>query len=136
MSGFGRPRARARNDDERVLPLINVVFLLLIFFMLAGRFVTPDLFRIEPPASASERLADARELVLLVAADGRIAVGGEEVPLARLTERAAAAVAETPGLKVRLRADAASDAARMVSILEALRAAQIDSVQLLTLGKN
>ena len=28
---------RRRRDDDPILPLINIVFLLLIFFMLAGR---------------------------------------------------------------------------------------------------
>lgn len=33
--------AKARPDIEPVLPLINVVFLLLIFFMLTGKMVKP-----------------------------------------------------------------------------------------------
>jgi biopolymer transport protein ExbD len=135
MTPFAKPRTRARIDDERVLPLINVVFLLLIFFMLAGQLATPDPFRVEPPESASERLVDAQELVLLIAADGRIAVDGEEVRLDGLTARAAAAVKQMPGLKVRLRADAASDAAQIVRILEALRAANVETVHLLTVGR-
>jgi biopolymer transport protein ExbD len=40
-----------------------------------------------------------------------------------------------PGLKVRLRADAASDAAQIVRILEALRAANVETVHLLTVGR-
>ena len=46
---------RPRNDEERILPLVNVVLLLLIFFMLAGRLAASDPFEIAPPRSASPK---------------------------------------------------------------------------------
>ena len=64
-----RPR-RAQGDDERVLPLINVVFLLLIFFMLAGQFASADPFRIEPPVSRSEGQSESAALTLLIGGGG------------------------------------------------------------------
>ena len=36
-----QPRS-GRSEDDRILPLINVVFLLLIFFMLAGKLSASD----------------------------------------------------------------------------------------------
>ena len=48
---FRRP-TRKPDSEERVLPLINVVFLLLIFFMLAGRLSEAELFEVTPPESA------------------------------------------------------------------------------------
>ncbi|MCG8693196.1 MAG: biopolymer transporter ExbD, partial [Minwuiales bacterium] len=53
-----------RSDDDRILPLINVVFLLLIFFMLAGRLSAGDPFRVDPPASVSADPAEQRDLVV------------------------------------------------------------------------
>ena len=64
--------ARPPPSDARILPLINIVFLLLIFFMLAGRFAFHDPFRITPPRSGSERAAAGRDLLVPVAADGRL----------------------------------------------------------------
>ena len=60
-----------RNDEERILPLINIVFLLLIFFMVAGRLAASDPFPIVPPHSSSEGMVDTRDLAVFVAADGR-----------------------------------------------------------------
>jgi len=48
------PERRPDPTEERVLPLINVVFLLLIFFMLAGSLSVTEPFDIEPPASQSQ----------------------------------------------------------------------------------
>ena len=49
--------ATKKNSYENILPLVNVVFLLLIFFMLAGSFGKPDLFKVQAPYANNDRLA-------------------------------------------------------------------------------
>ena len=44
------PRAQ-RPSEENVLPLINIVFLLLIFFMIAGALSVTAPFELDPPAA-------------------------------------------------------------------------------------
>jgi biopolymer transport protein ExbD len=78
---------RPRDDDERVLPLINVVFLLLIFFMLAGALAPADPFRVDPPLSRSEAPPPAEPLTLLIGADGELALDGEPLDEAGLLDR-------------------------------------------------
>ena len=63
---MGFELSRPKTSEEGVLPLINVVFLLLIFFMLAGRLASVDPFRTEPPLSASEGLTQKHEMVVYV----------------------------------------------------------------------
>ena len=46
-------QSRRNAGEERMLPLINVVFLLLIFLILSGRLSSVDPFQTEPPRSAS-----------------------------------------------------------------------------------
>lgn len=113
-----------------MLPLINVVFLLLIFFMLAGRLAAVDPFRTEPPRSASEGLTQAHETVVHVGADGRLALDGtimgDEVALRD-------AVARRGMLRtVRLKADGQAPAVRVVAVMELLRDAGVENVDLLT----
>lgn len=129
---------RPRNDDERILPLINVVFLLLIFFMLAGRLAASDPFTIGPPKSLDAGPVEIEDLLVQVGADGRLALNGEPMDRAAL----AAAVADRvrsgeagPGAvgTVRLKADGAVAAADVVSLMDLLREAGVMSLQLLTL---
>ena len=42
MSGFSLPRPQRRSRGITILPLINVVFLILIFFLVATRFAQED----------------------------------------------------------------------------------------------
>lgn len=132
---FDRKRLK-RDEEQQVLPLINVVFLLLIFFMLAGRLASSDPFEVEPVRSVSEGLAERREMLVLVGADGRLAFGGEvldEVALeAAVGERMreGRSVKEPP--RIRLKADGRAQATRIVSVMEILRKAGVEKLDLLT----
>lgn len=132
---FRRPTRRP-DSEERVLPLINVVFLLLIFFMLAGRLSEAELFEVTPPESAGAGEAAAPEEAegteLLLAADGRLALNGEALDpgglKATLVERGVARA----GGPVTLKADAEAEALAVVAVMETLRAAGLSNVQLIT----
>ena len=125
-----RPQG-ARNDEERILPVINVVFLLLVFFMLAGRLSASDPLGIEPPMSSSQTPARNPAIVVLVAANGRLALDGETVDrtqlVAAVRKRMSANMPE-----VHLRADGRAPALRVIGIMENLRGAGAEKLLLLT----
>jgi len=125
--------ARRKSDDERILPLINIVFLLLIFFMLAGRLAATDPFRIEPPRSASEAPPDVQEHVVFVAADGRLAFDGEVMESAALKAAVSEAMQQEPPPRIRLKADAGTEATQVVVVMETLRDAGVETLRLLTI---
>ncbi len=73
--------AKSRPDIEPVLPLINVVFLLLIFFMLTGKMVSPSEQGIKAPVVKHKNSAvenNARQWLYL-AKDGRLVYQGKLV---------------------------------------------------------
>ncbi|MFO7484265.1 ExbD/TolR family protein [Oceanibaculum nanhaiense] len=127
---FASGRHRERNSDEGIIPLINVVFLLLIFFMLAGKLSQIDPFEVTPPDSASESLPDGSTLTVLVGADGRIAFDGKPLELEALP--AALAEHSKDGAVLRLKADQQAEADRVIEVMESLRAAGIEKLSLLT----
>lgn len=132
--GFAHPRRsrRPRLADDRMLPLINIVFLLLIFFMVVGRLSSADPFAIEPTVSISDERAEIEPLVILVAADGRFALGGDLLTQEALLDRVASQLIEDPETEVRLKVDARSDAANVVELLERLRQVGVDRVRFIT----
>jgi biopolymer transport protein ExbD len=129
--------ARKTDSEERILPLINVVFLLLIFFMLAGRLTESAPFRITPPESTEAAAPQAapeesRQAVLLLAADGRLSLDGVLVEQAALRAEMAERLTGNPGLAVRLKADGAAEATAVVAVMELLRDAGVARLQLFT----
>lgn len=124
---------RVPRTDADMVPMINVAFLLLIFFLLLGRFGRPDVLGVNPPRATQAATAGGEEAdVLLLAKDGRMALGRERIEQDDLAARARAWQAQHPGEALRVKADAAADAVELVALLEILREAGLLEVRLLT----
>lgn len=81
-----RTSSRQAGDDELV-PLINVVFLLLIFFLIAGTLTPAPAVPIRYLESDGAAVPTLPPGSVFVDASGRFFVDGAEVPAENLTER-------------------------------------------------
>jgi biopolymer transport protein ExbD len=116
-----------RSRPENIVPMINVVFLLLIFFLMTAQIAPPDLFEVSLPLADSEVSANQGD-ILLLNADGLPGFAGhqgEDVfqALARRESR------DTPLL---IRADAAMSARRLAIIMARLTALGVTDIELMT----
>lgn len=104
-------------------PLIDVVFLLLIFFMVSTTFVQDAAgLKIDLPRSDNRDAIDAKQDVSIrVAADGGVFVDEAGVTLESLREHLAAAAKKNPETMVVLEADQAVDHGRVVEVLDLAR---------------
>ncbi|MFN3714836.1 MAG: ExbD/TolR family protein [Alcanivoracaceae bacterium] len=121
--------ASRRPDIEPVLPLINVVFLLLIFFMVAGRMAPSLPADITPPASQVAQPANDDPVEIVVNARGEVSWRGEGVALADLPDRLDGIRKDRP---VTVLTDGDIPVMLLRPALEALRDAGITDVLLLT----
>jgi biopolymer transport protein ExbD len=110
---FAAPLRRARG--ESIVPMINVVFLLLVFLLLAAELEPPPPLDVSLPEAAAPGAAREGRAVLHIAADGTLALGA--------LRGEAALAALTPGAPVEIRADAALPAARLAELLPRLSGA-------------
>lgn len=116
-----RPRRAAR---EPVVPMINVVFLLLIFFLMTAQIAPPPPFDVTLPSATGEE--DGGDTALYISAEGKIAFQS-----LRGDAALAAAVGQDTETPLRLHADAslpATELARVLAQLSALGASGIDIV--------
>lgn len=70
-----------RGVDVNMAPLIDCVFLLLIFFVVTTVFVEETGVEIRKPQAASAVDLDKRSILIAVTQDGRIVYGGREIGL-------------------------------------------------------
>jgi len=124
------PDRRPDQSEERILPLINVVFLLLIFFMIAGSLSVAEPFEVEPPASRSEGAHDAEGVTILMSADGHLALDGEPLPEAALFARLEARLAAAPS-PITLKADGDAPTNRLVRFTQSLYEKGVEKLDLL-----
>lgn len=124
---------RPNNDDEPILPLINVVFLLLIFFMLVGHLAATDPFHVEPPVSVSEDEPGPAENIVLIGVDGRVALDGVVFDDAALRIALTVLVAADGAAEFRVKTDGRASATRVIAVMELMRAAGVERLRLLTI---
>lgn len=124
-------RPRRSHADDVMLPLINIVFLLMVSFMLVGALSPPDPIELEPARSSTLEPSDAGTQALVVAADGRLGLAGSVFGRDELAARAQAWRARNEGAVLQVKADAAADTQRVLEVLEVLRDAGIPRVELL-----
>lgn len=117
--------ARAEDEPEiNLVPLIDVILVLIIFFVVTTTFDLHSSLRLQLPTAAAPPLErDSRALSVLVDADGRYFVGEREVArggvdaLKRTLAEAAGTDRERPVL---LRADARTPHQAVVTAYDAL----------------
>jgi len=136
MKIVSRAPARSSGDDSLV-PLINIVFLMLIFFLLAGTIAPSPQVAVDPPAADSRDPLRQESLELAIDAQGNVFIAGEAVPLDLLASRLRVefdAARGKAGTRIRLDlfADHRLEAARLDPVLAALREAEIEDVYLKT----
>jgi biopolymer transport protein ExbD len=114
---------------ESTITLINIVFLMLIFFLIAGTVAPP----LDPEVSLiSTADADATEPpdALFATGDGGLRARGEPVTAADFVARMIAADGEAP--RIRLAADRDLPAETLIDIIGDLRAAGAGTVAVVT----
>ncbi|MBK1674328.1 hypothetical protein CKO35_13655 [Ectothiorhodospira shaposhnikovii] len=133
------PEYSGKPPEENLIPLINIVFLLLIFFMVAGALTAQDVFEVEAPDSSHEAGVDDEGWLVLLGRDGRLALDDEELDADTLKLRLQAGMearGESPDKKgeplVRIKADQTASTDELMDLMELLRAAGVDEVRLLT----
>lgn len=132
-----RRRALAEASVE-LTPLIDVVLLLLIFFMVSASFIRESQLGIElPTASGQPRAMQSAALEVAVYRNGDYRVNGEPVDAGALSAHLAALVAAGQGtrpdeLLLTIAADAGSTHQAVVLALEAAGRAGLTRISMLT----
>lgn len=119
---------------ENILPLVNVVFLLLIFFMLAGAFSKPDAFKVVMPTAENDNAADRKVLTILMNSEGELALDNTILSSEDLKNIVTDKVENGPLVLLQLKADANASATRLVDVMENLSDTGLNSIHLLTVS--
>ena len=69
----------AQGADINLSPLIDMVFLLLIFFMVTTVFVEETGVEIQKPTATSAESLDKQSILIAITAEGSVVYGGREI---------------------------------------------------------
>ena len=120
-------------DFESVLPLINIIFLLLLFLILGGIFTEPELLDVHPPESISDRESTDEPMQVLLGKEGGLAYDGREISLQRFRLLAQETIENNPDASIEIKADQKVSMQRVFELMAIVRESGYENFQLLTL---
>lgn len=126
------PRRAKASADDNLVPMINIVFLLLIFFMVASQINAPE-SDIRPPQSSSQKPVPPGQLELSLTAGGDLFREGEPLGIEQLPALIADQVS-AGRLNVVLKIDQAALAEDLDRVFAVLRSQGISLITLRTLN--
>ena len=134
-----RARRGAADVEVNLTPLIDVVFLLLIFFMISTQFkAAAELDLVLPTATAAQSTGDTQSVLVTVTRTGQYAV--DQVRLKASTEASLmAALQRTADLEtngVRVEADADASHQSVVTVLSVLSKLNVEQVAIVSLPES
>jgi len=90
-------RTRNAVNILNITPLIDVVFILLVFFMLATNFASYRLIRVETPRETEVKRTSEGAIVVLIRPDRSLLFDGAPIEAEALPDRVGEVVALDPG---------------------------------------
>ena len=127
------PRRPQGANPEFNLPMINIVFLLLLFFMLAGSIEARDFVAIAPPVSASGEREDTGRAEILMDGNGQLYLGEADISIAELRDAITGTLSDNPEMPIRFKVDGSAPTIQVIRVMEELRQAGARELVLLTL---
>ncbi|MCY4657981.1 MAG: biopolymer transporter ExbD [Gammaproteobacteria bacterium] len=124
-------------QDSSIIPLINVVFLILIFLIITGQLMESDIVDVDIPESLSESIPPEEPLTLIVTVDSEIYFENARVDSSEIRERIKDSRDENTNTPpdVLIKADGKLPVSSLQPILESLREAQLQKVTIATLQR-
>lgn len=124
-----RPMQNEREPQIMIIPMIDIIFFLLVFFMMSMLSMTVEhSVPLQLPQAATAALQTEASLTVGVTADGRIFVEEEPVSRADFSRRMAAERERNSDVNVVLRADEDARHADVLFVLDGLRSAGISRI--------
>lgn len=129
MIEFDEHESEKRGMD--LAPLIDVVFLLLIFFLLTSIFVKPSI-PLDLPEAEAARVMDKPEISVTIKKDGAVLLNDIEIPLPKLYTALSNLYSGTSSRDLQLISDKAVQFGRVVEVMDIAKKAGAENISVLT----
>lgn len=124
---YSRAR-RSGGSDINMAPLIDMIFILLIFFLVTTSFTKESGVDVERPVAASAQLKEQTNMVIGIDKDGLVHIENRVVDVRSVRAVMERFLAEIPEGSVVIAADKASVTGVVISVLDACRMAGVKHV--------
>lgn len=127
-----RSRERRMEDDSEIniTPMMDVVFILLIFFIVTASFVKESGIEVNRPEASTAEIKEQGNIMVAITADGQIWIDKRQVDVRAVRANIERLHAENPQGSVVIQADESSKNGLLVQVMDASREAGVYNVSI------
>jgi biopolymer transport protein ExbD len=119
----GSRQAELEEVELNMTPLIDMIFILLIFFLVTAGFIRESGIEVNRPEAVTSEKTDAVGMVVGITGDGRAFIDNNEVETVQIRGLVEIFLGENAGGAVIIDADSACPSGRLVEVLDQCRLA-------------
>ena len=123
-------KGRIKSAELNMAPLIDMVFILLIFFLVTTSFVKETGVDINRPTAGSAVSKEKASILVGITADGRVYMDKREIDVRAVRANVERALAENPESQVLVIADKESLTGVVIMVMDGCRLAGAENVSL------
>ena len=129
-SGIMKKSGQEEAGEIDLTPMLDVVFILLIFFIVTSVFVTEAGIEVSKPEASTVEDTSGDLILIAVGAGGDIWIDGDQIDPRFIRSRVELRLADAPNSAVIIQADQNSNNEQVMLILAAAREANIEDVSI------
>lgn len=117
-------------------PLIDIIFLLLVFFMLTSHFVKDEVINIDlPDAESGEAIENIEQIEVIITEQNEIKLNNQTVDIEQLEQMLRDKLKTRDEKVVRIRGDEEVDLGKAIDVFDAARKAGAQGVDIVTIDE-
>ncbi|MCJ8338893.1 MAG: biopolymer transporter ExbD [Pseudomonadales bacterium] len=113
-------------------PMLDVVFIMLIFFIVSTTFVRDQGVEINRPTAGTAKVQKTQGIIIAIDNQGKSWIAGQAIALAQLKEHLAVKLAQDRASSVLIKADTTTSTGDLIAVLDLVRSLGVESVAVAT----
>jgi biopolymer transport protein ExbD len=130
--GFSHLSPQSEESEIDITPMLDVVFIMLIFFIVTASFVKESGIEVNRPEASTAEAKPRASILVAVNAQGEVWINKRKVELGQVRANIERLHAENPQGAVVVQADEEAKTRILVGVIDAARAAGVADVSLST----
>jgi len=132
--GFSNMTPEAEDGEIDITPMLDVVFIMLIFFIVTASFVKESGIEVNRPDASTSNAKPRANILIAISDTGEIWINKRRVDESQIRANIERMHAENPQGTVVIQADEEAKTKQLVAVMDAARAAGVYDVSLATEG--
>ena len=117
-------------EEPNITPMLDVVFILLIFFIVTANFIKDPGLEINRPDSETAEITENAAILIAIGPAGEIYMDGRRIDVRQVKANVIRLMAENPQGAVVMQADEKATAEKIIAVMEEVREAGVIDISI------